>query len=190
MSFMHILLGINFKEFHWSYSWFRYINWIFWAGVPTLPNSENIPETLLNYWFVVEEVTVIIQHYINDNIWGCMRSTVIFCQFFHIHIYIDGSVQDYSNSIANALELLQSCTKPSIYTYMHIYIHTYIYIIYIYMESWVFVSTITVCCAVYDVYIAGTLWTEGRIRLFAHSHSLSHYHHYSDLSVGIELIKS
>ena len=27
---------------------------------------------------------------------------------------IDGSVQDRSNSIANALELLQSCTKPLI----------------------------------------------------------------------------
>ena len=29
--------------------------------------------------------------------------------------YIDGLVQDCNNSIANALELLQSCTKPSIY---------------------------------------------------------------------------
>ena len=29
--------------------------------------------------------------------------------------HIDGLVQDCSNSIANALELLQSCTKPSIY---------------------------------------------------------------------------
>ena len=29
-------------------------------------------------------------------------------------LYIDGSVQYYSNSIAIALELLQSCTKPSI----------------------------------------------------------------------------
>ena len=28
--------------------------------------------------------------------------------------YIDGLVQDHSNSIANALELLQSCTKQSI----------------------------------------------------------------------------
>ena len=28
--------------------------------------------------------------------------------------YLDGLVQDCSNSIANALELLQSCTKPSI----------------------------------------------------------------------------
>ena len=30
-------------------------------------------------------------------------------------MHIDGLVQDCSNSIANALELLQSCTKPSIY---------------------------------------------------------------------------
>ena len=30
-------------------------------------------------------------------------------------LYIDGLVQDCCNSIANALELLQSCTKPSIY---------------------------------------------------------------------------
>ena len=30
-------------------------------------------------------------------------------------VYIDDSVQNCSNSIANALELLQSCTKSSIY---------------------------------------------------------------------------
>ena len=29
--------------------------------------------------------------------------------------YLDGLVQDCSNSIANALELLQSCTKPLIH---------------------------------------------------------------------------
>ena len=29
--------------------------------------------------------------------------------------HIDGLVQDCSNSIANTLEWLQSCTKPSIY---------------------------------------------------------------------------
>ena len=29
-------------------------------------------------------------------------------------LYLDGLVQNRSNSIANALELLQSCTKPSI----------------------------------------------------------------------------
>ena len=31
-----------------------------------------------------------------------------------IQHYIDGSVQGCSSFIANALELLQSCTKPSI----------------------------------------------------------------------------
>ena len=30
-------------------------------------------------------------------------------------LYIDGLVQDCSNSIANALELLQSCTNPLIW---------------------------------------------------------------------------
>ena len=29
-------------------------------------------------------------------------------------LHIDGLVQDRSNSIANAMELLQSCSKPSI----------------------------------------------------------------------------
>ena len=35
---------------------------------------------------------------------------------FKLIPHIDGLVQDCSNSIANALELLQSCTKPSIYS--------------------------------------------------------------------------
>ena len=30
-------------------------------------------------------------------------------------MHMDGLVQDCSNSIVNTLELLQSCTKPSIY---------------------------------------------------------------------------
>ena len=39
--------------------------------------------------------------------------------FFNVHLLIkifnsDGLVQDCSNSIANALELLQSCAKPLI----------------------------------------------------------------------------
>ena len=33
----------------------------------------------------------------------------------HEEGYVDGLVQDCSNSIANALELLQSCTKSSMY---------------------------------------------------------------------------
>ena len=36
-------------------------------------------------------------------------------------IYIDGLVQDYSISIANALEILQSGTKPSILHCQYMY---------------------------------------------------------------------
>ena len=39
--------------------------------------------------------------------------------------HINGLVQDCSNSIANALELLQSCTKPSIYRLYHSPVHTH-----------------------------------------------------------------
>ena len=35
-------------------------------------------------------------------------------------IYINGSVQDCSNSSANALELLQSCAKPSICSFCYL----------------------------------------------------------------------
>ena len=46
----------------------------------------------------------------------------------HVHvIHINGFVHDYSNSIANALEFMQSCTKPFIYqpTYHSIYLNSY-----------------------------------------------------------------
>ena len=34
-----------------------------------------------------------------------------------MRVYVDGLVQDCSNSIASALESLQSCTKPSMWSY-------------------------------------------------------------------------
>ena len=40
--------------------------------------------------------------------------TVYAIKYAHCFGYIDGLVQDYSNSSALAMELLQSCTKPSI----------------------------------------------------------------------------
>ena len=53
-----------------------------------------------------------------------------FPMFEHFHFnqgtvreYIDGPVQDCSNSIANALELMQSCTKPSILTHWGLVTH-------------------------------------------------------------------
>ena len=43
---------------------------------------------------------------------SCIFASVAKCL---LKAYIDGLVQDCSNCIANALELLQSCTKSSIY---------------------------------------------------------------------------
>ena len=59
--------------------------------------------------------------------------------------YIDGLVQDCSNSIANAMELLQSCTKPSICTVLEIHIiwwwkHLKSIISALYPQSAVFIS--------------------------------------------------
>ena len=36
-------------------------------------------------------------------------------------VYIDGLAQDCSNSITNALELLQFCSKPSIYDILKVF---------------------------------------------------------------------
>ena len=46
------------------------------------------------------------------------------CQSSNSEGYIEGLVQDCSNSISNALELLSSCTKPSIYEMSHYQIST------------------------------------------------------------------
>ena len=46
--------------------------------------------------------------------WGWTGNKPVMA-FFSIDTYIDGLVQDCSISIANALEILQSCTKPLIY---------------------------------------------------------------------------
>ena len=40
--------------------------------------------------------------------------------YIHIHLHIDGLMQDCSNAIANALELLHSCTKLSISTLLNV----------------------------------------------------------------------
>ena len=52
--------------------------------------------------------------------WRPDEMDAIFSENFQIHslklnCYINGVVQDCSISIANALEILQSCTKPSIF---------------------------------------------------------------------------
>ena len=81
-------------------------------------------------------------------------------------IYIDGLVEDWSNSIANAQGLLQPCTKPSIYiyTYTHAHTHTYIYIhtrdlnLVITVPADVIVSMVTPIPMIHHIYIRSVIW--------------------------------
>ena len=43
-----------------------------------------------------------------------LRGNALYCNF---HVHVDGFVQDCGNSIVLAMELLQPCTKPSMYCY-------------------------------------------------------------------------
>ena len=74
--------------------------------------------------FIIISGTVVDCH--NDNIWCCQWwQSWYYDNFFSVQVQhfsrnqIDGLVQDCSNSIANALELLQSCTKPSKLSHHH-----------------------------------------------------------------------
>ena len=65
---------------------------------------------LLSGWYTIS--------YRCGHIW-CINHIVIYgmqCENQYMYTHIDGLVQDCSNSSALAMELLQSCTKPSIYT--------------------------------------------------------------------------
>ena len=65
-----------------------------------------------NWWF---EMPWCSWQHCNEN-WFSASAKVAHKQFISLCLYFDGLVQGCSNSIANALELLQSCTKPSIWS--------------------------------------------------------------------------
>ena len=52
-------------------------------------------------------------------VWLCVVLVLGYTFIMHVHVvlYINGLVQDCCNSIALAMELLQSCVKPSIFTF-------------------------------------------------------------------------
>ena len=79
------------------------------------------------YSYVLQEVIQInFNPSLNLNILLLKKSLCNLCDsstitLYNYEIHIDGLVQDRSNSIANALELLQVCTKPSIYVWLSHY---------------------------------------------------------------------
>ena len=56
--------------------------------------------------------------------------------------YIDGLVQDWCNSIATAQELLQACTKPSIYWFVSMGNTVFITTILIFIIMWILANAI------------------------------------------------
>ena len=46
-----------------------------------------------------------------------LGGNALFCHSYHVHVHVDGLVQDCGNSSALAMELLQSWIKPSMYCY-------------------------------------------------------------------------
>ena len=68
---------------------------------------------LLNEWIFISH------HDLLCNIYGCVLSADPFF-FWWLWEYVDGLVQDCSISSALAMEILLSCTKPSMSSYIHI----------------------------------------------------------------------
>ena len=119
---MWIKLKLWFQSWKIGCKWSTLWNKNFLQNNSTIFLSNHFPEQLhqaiLNFY-----LNIIVKR----NIWNQINLLFIFsklqvlvelnivlCQISHKLWYIFGLVQDCSNSIANALELLQSCTKPSI----------------------------------------------------------------------------
>ena len=79
-----------------------------WRRPGDKPLSETMMVRLLTY------ICVTRPQWVKDQ-WKITPVCNFTSTSFRMSWYIDGLVRDCSNSIANALELLQSCTKPQIY---------------------------------------------------------------------------
>ena len=105
----------------------KYIHFsvFFWVKLSYTVSGYTIKEMYLNAWNILLCVT---KEYTKVVIWEvhiCVHIKYISRMMYVIHVllfwfsagqfYIDGLTQDCSNSIANALKLLQSCAKPSTY---------------------------------------------------------------------------
>ena len=81
----------------------------------------------LGHWYVIRSISLITKPCVPSKALCSIQITLLTCwredlwPFYQektiVKWHIDGLVQDCGNSIAKALELLQSCTKPSIYSH-------------------------------------------------------------------------
>ena len=108
--------------------WFRYWLDAWWHQDIAITNID-LPSTIscvidskilftfmkLNTEDVNSQITSTFEIYMPENFPNSFRWGHYICY------YIDGLVQDYCIFIANALEILQSCIKPSIYNKQYLY---------------------------------------------------------------------
>ena len=103
-NFSEILIGIQTFSFKNTHLKMSSAKWCFCLGLNGLtllvPKYEYSRQTRSVPWLLMP--------------W------LLLCQFFRSY-GIDSLVQDCSNTSALAMELLQSCTKPSMYIYIYIY---------------------------------------------------------------------
>ena len=107
MWYIYLLL---FNVFHWCWGNLnQHLVIVNWTLSNKLPWNLNQNTKL----FILNENT--FENVICEKANILFRGIWIKLAYFAWKLHIDGLVQDCSNSIANALELLQSYTKPSIY---------------------------------------------------------------------------
>ena len=109
-------IGINFSEISASEKR-RYICNIFSHWLRPCSAIDRKPAQVADYYFVAF-IVFIVSYLVLYTI--CCNTVLCYARI-HMYLvlinrgYINGLKQNCSDAIANALELLQSCTKPSIY---------------------------------------------------------------------------
>ena len=78
-------------------------------------SEHDMPMNLICNMFGNETLSKLLPHVLQANEFGLFGYQA-FKKYLWIRQHFDGLVQDCSISITNALEILESCTKPSIYS--------------------------------------------------------------------------
>ena len=76
-------------------------------------NGRHFANDIFKYIFLNENVWISLKISLKWTITKCIEVDIV-CTIHIMHLHIDSLVQDCSNSSALAVELLQSCTKPTI----------------------------------------------------------------------------
>ena len=86
---------------------------VFLKCVSRYQRVQNVLHTTCDKTLMWRYFSIVSTHRYHSLFSQTHMQMAIQCMYFH-HLYMDGLVQDCSNSSASAMELLHSCTNPSI----------------------------------------------------------------------------